>query len=377
MSHLGILYAKDLGVKIGFPTLQPHYFPILQDKYVTFHNSDKCPSKSYSYWEDVIKILKHEFDGQGIKIFQVGTKDDKKIDGVDEFFNETSFKQSSFLIENSMGHFGIDSAPVHIASALDVPTVSIYSHTYAATCSPLWSKKGNATVIESHRNGNKPSFSNHEDPKTIDLIKPEEIANAVFKMVGLKNAKSQKTLFFGTKYKHKTVDIIPSEIPNDFLAEDATVRVRMDVLFNEAILQSILLKSKRKIEIVTKERINTAMLDSFKDRISKVVYKNSDLDQSFLSFLSESGLDFQLLCLDEKEVSSQRLKFFDYEISLCDELKTAKKLKKKYKKESSGIQFSSGRVYLIGDKSCLTLSNGLDDVQFWVDAEYFRVYKLD
>jgi hypothetical protein len=95
MSHLAELYTRDLSVKVGYPVLQPHYFPVLQDKYVTFHNSDKCASKSFSYWEDVLKILKPEFEKRDIKIFQVGEGPDKKIDGVDEFYNFTSFKQSA------------------------------------------------------------------------------------------------------------------------------------------------------------------------------------------------------------------------------------------------------------------------------------------
>ena len=372
--HLCSIYAADLGCKIGYPVLQPHYFPILQDKYVVLHNSDKCPSKSFSYWEDTIKILKPELEKRGIKIFQIGTGEDKKIDGVDEFYNFTSFKQSAYLIQNSLGLVGIDSSPIHIASALNKPTTSIYAHCYSNMCDPLWNK-GKAIIIESDRGGKKPSFSNHETPKEIDRIKPEQIAESVFKMLNISNYTSQRTVFIGDKYKSKIVDIIPSSMPSNISVDDAEIRIRMDIHFDENVLVQILQGVGRQVEIITNTHLNENLVESFKPKISKITYNAERFNADFLKYLKHSGLNFELNCTKEKNLSEERMKFFNYEIVLCDKKEAAKKLKEKYKDLKHSFKFYSGRFYVRGNDTFASLSKSTDDVQFWNDAKYFRVYE--
>ena len=139
MSHLAEEYAKSCGVKIGKPVLNPHYFPILHDKYITIHNDKKVQSKEYDMWIDVISLLRpHLAD---TKIIQVGAIGEQTIEGVDQHIPTGTLKQSAYIIKNALAHVGIDSVPVHIASALDRPVVGIYSHTYASTCEPLWNEK--------------------------------------------------------------------------------------------------------------------------------------------------------------------------------------------------------------------------------------------
>ena len=183
MSHLAEEYAKSCGVKIGRPVLKPHYFPILHDKYITIHNDKKVQSKHYDLWPDVVQLLKASLGD--IKIIQVGAFGEEKIEGVDQHIPTKTLKQSAYIIERALGHVGIDSVPIHIASALDKPVVGIYSHTYADTCNPLWNEKTKSVTIESDRGGNKPSFSLEEHPKTINFIKPEKIAQAVLDVLNI------------------------------------------------------------------------------------------------------------------------------------------------------------------------------------------------
>ena len=49
MSHLAEEYAKACGVKMGEPVINPHYFPILHDKYITIHNDKKVQAKEYKH----------------------------------------------------------------------------------------------------------------------------------------------------------------------------------------------------------------------------------------------------------------------------------------------------------------------------------------
>jgi hypothetical protein len=184
-------------------------FDFQNANYITFHNSEKVQSKSYSYWTEVLEIIKPYLNNLNIKVVQIGEQKDKKVDGVDYYITNTSFKQSFFLIKNAMLHLGIDSSPVHIASAFNKPTVSIYSHTYSNTCYPLWNE--NKRVIESDRAGKKPSFSLFEDPKTINLIKPEEIAQAVLDLLETNQTLTYKTINIGSKFLNKEINLIPSD----------------------------------------------------------------------------------------------------------------------------------------------------------------------
>ena len=77
MSHLAEEYAKSCGVKIGNPILKPHYFPVLEDKYITIHNDKKIQTKEYDYWDDVVKLLKRHIGD--IKIIQIGAHGEKPL----------------------------------------------------------------------------------------------------------------------------------------------------------------------------------------------------------------------------------------------------------------------------------------------------------
>ncbi len=374
MAHLAEVYRRDLNVEANKPVLRPHFFPIGDEKYITIHNSNKVPTKNYSYWNDVVKILKVEFDKRDVKIFQIGTQEDPLIEGVDAFFNNTTFKQSCYIIQNAMCHVGIDSGPVHIASALDIPTVSIYAHTYAASCKPLWNE-GKASIIESDRGGKKPSFSNYEDPKMINLINPEEIANECFKRLNYNKYKTQETVFIGEEYTNKIIDIIPSSMPTRPSIDGAEVRIRMDIVHNEQNMSNLLKLATRPCEIITTKEINTQALEFFKSKISKVVYFAEEFSDSFLEYLRVSGIQFELNCLSKEKLSEQRNKFFNYDIVYLNPEEEAEKLRdRELKLLQEKAKVSSGKYYLVGDQICMTLGNDHNELKFWLDAPHFRIY---
>ena len=255
MSHLAEEYAKSCGVKIGKPILKPHYFPVLHEKYITIHNDKKVQSKEYNMWTDVINLLKPQLGD--IKIIQVGAFGEDKIEGVDEHLPTATLKQSSYVIQKGMGHVGIDSVPVHIASALDKPVVAIYSHTYASTCDPLWNDKSKAITIESDRGGKKPSFSLQENPKTINLIKPEKIAQSVLDVLEIDKKIKHKTLFIGNSYVSNFVEVIPTENTS---VQSKHIDVRMDYCHNEEVLANII--QRNEVEVTLSKPIHENFLSS-------------------------------------------------------------------------------------------------------------------
>ena len=79
MPHLVETYALNCGLKIDKPFLLEKYFPLEFDNYITFHPFSKYESKSYDYWQDVIDFIHPELEKAGIRILQIGGKDDTPI----------------------------------------------------------------------------------------------------------------------------------------------------------------------------------------------------------------------------------------------------------------------------------------------------------
>jgi hypothetical protein len=369
MSHLAEEYAKSCGVKIGKPTLFPHYFPVLHDKYITIHNDKKVQSKEYNMWQDVIDLLKPKL--KDIKIIQIGAAGEERIEGVDDHLPTQSLKQSAYIIKNSMAHVGIDSVPVHIASALDKPVVSIYAHTYANTCSPLWNNKSKSIIIESDRKGNKPSFSLEEQPKTINFIKPEEIAQSVLDVLEIKEKINHETMYIGNQYTSNFVELIP------ILQSDVKARlidVRMDYAHNEALLAGII--ENNKVEVTLSKPIDLQFLKS--GRINKIVYKADTFDSNFLKEIKKSAIPHIIICTSEKTLAQERAKNFDFLINYLD----IKALIKNNKKEIGDVDFKnlkikSGKKIVCGNKiydSYFDLNDRKNLDHFYIDLDFFRVY---
>ncbi len=58
MSHIAEEYAKSLGVKIGYPVLRSHFFPLVSDKYVTLQTAKKFEARNYSFWDYTVSLLR-------------------------------------------------------------------------------------------------------------------------------------------------------------------------------------------------------------------------------------------------------------------------------------------------------------------------------
>ena len=319
MSHLVEVYAKDLGVKIGEPVFQPHFFPVVDENYITIHNDGKVPAKQYDYWEEVIVIVKSKFPEA--KFIQIGSGKEPKIKNADKFLATSSIKQCAYIIKNSIMHVGIDSLPVHIASNFDKPIVAIYGHTYASTCGPVWGSKDNHIIIESHRDGKKPSYSLQENPKTINFIKPEEIANAILKKLG-KEESTRKTLYVGDRYKEQLVHVIPD---NKYGLSNKNIVLRLDLEHNEE--NAIHLFNSNKISIVTNKPVGEQILNQ--KNINNMSYFSEEFDAEFVEQVKKKGITLRLVCTNEKNLSDQRFKFFDNEIILIDKKQKIKDGKKK------------------------------------------------
>ena len=369
MSHLAEEYAKACGVRMGEPVIFPHYFPILQDKYITIHNDKKVQAKEYDFWPDVINILRNYIGD--IKIIQIGAVGEDKINGVDDHKPTNSLKQCAYIINKGLAHVGIDSLPIHLASALDKPVVGIYAHTYASTCCPIWNKKSKSIVIESDRDGQKPSFALQERVKMINRIKPEKIAQAVLDVLGIKETIKHNTIFIGSHCKFDCLDVIQTEKTS--VKFDNTT-IRMDLAHNEEVLFGTL--GRNNVEVITKKPISERLLAS--NRIKKIIYKSDEFDADFLNLVKKYGIPNGLACTCKKNLPTQRARFFDFLINHLDEKEIIKQNKKRFgKHDFNKIKISSGKKIVCGEKTYESIFDfkdraNLDD--FFLDLDFFRVY---
>ena len=181
-------YATNTGSKIDKPFIYTKFFPLPLDRYITLQSQTPYDSRNYSYWQEVIDIIAPYLSKEKIHLVQVGTKDERPLNGAINLLGQTNINQLAYVIENSTLHFGADSLCVHLASYFDKPIVSIYSISNPNVAGPHFGDKNKHILLKGYeRIGNKkPSYSQVESPKSIDTIKPEEIGKSILQLLDIK-----------------------------------------------------------------------------------------------------------------------------------------------------------------------------------------------
>lgn len=382
MGHLIEEYAKSLGVKIGKPVLVDHYYPTLDDKYITIHSDDKIDSKNYEYFPQVINLLKSILSQNGYKIYQIGGPQDPKLPNVDASFLNLNYKQSSYLIKNSKLHIGIDSLPIHIASAFNIPIVALYSHIYPSNAYPYWSTKENIFILEANRKGNKPSFGYQESPKTIRTIKPEDIANSVLKLLNINNAINFKTLDIGSHYHIPVVEVVPNFRANLQDQKEKTIYIRADLHFDD---QNIAFWcSNHKVKIISDRMIPLDLLNHFSAKIEHVFFKlkNMDIPAQYFEEVKKAKINFAICTTDKENLGKIRNNFFDFKVEYDNVNERAEEFsKKECKFLTNKVLISNGGIY--ASEAHLKIDKKLDSINetiysdndFWKDAEHYYLYE--
>ena len=376
-------YATNTGSKIDKPFIYTKFFPLPSGKYITIQAQTPYDSRNYSYWQEVIEILLPYLSKEKIHLVQVGTQDERPLNGSINLLGQTNINQLAYVIENSTLHFGADSFCVHLASYFDKPIVSIYSISNPNVAGPHFGNKNKHILLKGYeRVGNKkPSYSQVESPKSIDSIKPEEIAKSILQLLNIKYNDVPETIFFGTDFNVKSFEIIPDEIldPNSIPVENPIVR--MDYHFNEKAFEAII--STKKSIVFTNKPIKKDIIEKYKHNINQLIYiVEEDNDVNFVKLLKNNSVNYVLLSfLPEEILNNFKLDYMDYNLIVNRKHKT---------KEDTKIEDVNNLYY----KSCRTLFsskgkfmskydwiNGnnnkvVDDPDFWKEADNFYIFKL-
>jgi hypothetical protein len=348
--HLLQQYSLACGAKIHKPFALSKFFPIAPERYITFHPTSKFESKIYDAWQDVIDILYPILNKEGITIVQIGGAGERIYKDVYTTVGQTNFGQSVYVISHGILHLGADSFACHVASAWGKKIVGIYSNNFSGCVYPYWTATEDMILIDSPKGDNKPSFSQHEDPKTINEIPPEQIAEAVCKLLKLKFTYPYKRAHVGSYTKNIVLENVPNQIIDPRIFGTENVVMRMDYCFDEQILIEQLKRCQ--CSIVTDKPIDGNILREFRGRIKDIIY---DLKKGYsVNFVKEivaAGLQYYLITsASGDELNQIKLDFLDFnhihpkQLASNEEIEKWRQVKDLFYKTAK-VTLSKGQVF--------------------------------
>lgn len=381
--------ALDTGLKITKGTITEHFFPLPFSDYVVLQADARFESRKYEYWVEVLTLIGPILTEKGIQIVTVGAPGELILNGTHSLVGKTTINQLAYIIKNSKLVFGPDSLSLHLAGHYDIPLVGLYPNMFHEQSQPYFGSKDKQIFLEPDRKGQKPTYSAVEQPKTINFIKPEKIAESILKLLGVEPPEFPKSLFFGQYYNRKIIENVPDQtISLEGLGVDNII-VRMDFLHNEDNLAEQLKLSK--CSIITKRPINHDLIRTFKTQIVEVVYEiDEEYSIEFINCLQKAGINYILFTYKDNEwLNPIKLEFFDYKM-VHSKPKTDKKDIPEVKDipsneiifRSNKLTLSAGKIYLSKAhwlSNCPTpnfqtnTARIIDSQEFWgeSDALYF------
>ena len=312
--HIIESYATHCGLRIDKPWIYQSYYPMSHKHYITLQPAGGADVRDYAYWDEVIQYIKPELEKRDIKIVQLGVEKDRAIQGCIHTQGSTELSQVSYLINGAMLHMGVDSIGIHMASAYGKKIVGLYCNQWTRSSGPYWSDSKDVILHEPNRDGIKPSFSLQEDPKTINEISAEKIAQSVFDLLGIDVKIPYERVHIGKNYNEINVQNIPTSVAriNEQQLSNHPLIVRMDIEHNEEVLEEQLKQCM--CVICSTKPIDKNIIMNYKPRIQNFVYYLDDNhDKDFVEFLRSNAVSHSLLTRDGGEkLEKLKLEYLDY-----------------------------------------------------------------
>jgi hypothetical protein len=357
--HILEQYALNCGLKISKPYIYEKYFPIPFEKYITFNPFGKFNSRKYSYWQEVLDLVLPILQKENIHIVQIGAQNEVGYNNCFHLMGQTNFHQTAHIIKNSLLQFGVDSFPIHMASYYDKKIVALYSNMYASQSKPYWSQPENVKLIQADLNGQKPSYAPEENPKTIDNIKPEEIAESILNLLNISSKLEHTTVFIGKAYQNTIIESIPSIIIPQQLFPNLLLNIRFDYI-NEIEEKDYVFTLNnlniRNCAIITDKPIEIEKLLQLKDKLINIFYDITfnKIDFNFINKVKFYGIKIDFIFnksknQDEQSLNSKKLELIEYP-ELINIVENQEKPKDQIKQsvfyKSKKILFANNSTYL-------------------------------
>lgn len=383
MSHIIEEYSKCLGVRPGKFFINEHYFPIPYSKYITLDFDILSPADNYSYWINVVKLIR-VFD-PSIKIVDITEGRKHTADYADMCLMDTcSYRQISYIISNSSLHLCNNLYSSHIASSYNIPTVCIFGSLLPENNKPFFSSDIDCIQAETEY---KPSYSTSDPLDLINKIKPEDIAKSVLDKINRSHdLEAYKTLKIGKYYNNKILEVIPDFTPDDDYEPERLINIRYDYIQNEESLEPWL---QFKCNIMIETAIDINLIKKYRSNIAGMTVFCGDPSISipYVNQLKALNINYNLICRNPKILPDIRLKFFDWNVEeykskfkkdldfleeLCDTsfYDTNKKLLSKNKEYKSKAHWKHANSEPNHNKV-------IDCPEFWEEVEHMNIYNYD
>lgn len=387
--HILESYALQNDLKIDKPHLYEKFFPLAVDKYITIDTSGLgTEAMRYDHWQLVVDLIQPKLEELGIKIIQLGEKGCKPLDKCYLAIGQCDFNQKAYIIRNSLVHVSSNNETSHIASAYDTKLVTLYPHNcHISQFSPYWSSRGRSRLLQ-HKVTNKPTFNPSENPKSINLITPEKIAQETLAFAGVHTfAPEFKTVKVGSSFYQPRIESTLTHLIDTRKLSVSSLIVRMDLNFNEDNLAKQL--SSCPCSIITNKALSPSLVNTYYKRIVELVYYiEDDNDPEFIKNVKSKSINFLLRTRKEgEEYTDIKLKYLDF--PMVHQIK--KKTKEDFDdlKDKNNLYYKSKYFIIHNNKfyPCISaLRRGIhasdrmehqtnpiiDDPLFWEDHEHFQ-----
>lgn len=368
-------YSLNCGAKIDKPYIYKSFFPIPVEKFIIFAPNAKAQSKEYSYFQDVINMIFPILEKENIKILQVGPKNSFSYEKVINISGQTSNNQIAYLISNSILVFGNDGLELQMAGVENIPLVSINSATYFQNTGSFFGDRKFQKIFESFKNiGNgKASFNFNENPKSINSIKPEQIANAIFELLNINFKIPFETVFIGEKYTNSFIQECIPNFKSILFNPEAIVELRLDHEYNEEDLIFQLSNYKKSV-IVTDKEINLNILRNFKNNIQMLVFKiTKEKNIKFLEKAKEIGLNIYLISeMSQEDIDLEKIDY--YEFGNINIIKNpSEEIVNGFKKDLDKLFYKSSKITNSNNKFYYSLASKIKDIPIKNNMEYQKV----
>lgn len=381
--HLIERYATSCGIKINKAEIYQKYLPIPFNNYIVFYPKNQKTEAEYDHWQIVIDSLIQFLNQQNIQIIQIGNKDSKKYNGC-AFIDEASidFQNLAYIIKNAQLVLGMDGINNHIASSFNKKIVALYYNVNIENIKPYWGDKVNQRLLYP-KIDKRPFYGSNKTHKSINKINPEEVIKSVLNLLNIKYPQMINTIYIGNSFHNKTLDIIPDGEININAINVPNLIVRMDLSFDETVLNALLMH--KKCIIITKRPINKELITTYKNNILQIVYlldKNND--PNFVKFIKNNNIQYILLSEESDEViNTFKLNYMDYGLIFKKEKnnKTFNLNKdKKYFFRCSKIYISSKGIFTSKYAWINNIQNFqevIDDDILWEDLQDLHIFTVD
>ena len=382
-------FVKNMSNSFGLKSKKPHieesFFPVSPEKYITI-STENHQSKQWDHFQEYINLIKPFLNKNNIQIVEVGANK-VNLQSVISLKNITTPNQWSFIIKNSLCHIGPENFISSLAAYHNVPSISLYSNTTPDYSNPSWARKNYKTdIIESITQNKIPSFAASENPKTINQISAEEVAEKTLSRLSIKHDFLKYDVFhIGAVYHISNIEVIPDFVPQPNFFPNALINVRLDYYFNTETLAHF--ANGRKISLISEREVAQEKLNAIKPNIDNLFFKvDESFDIKYAKDLKQQGFKVELVVKKGADISNTRLKFFDWNVS--EEQTSSKKSIDNQTKICDTTRYKSSKMVFskkgqFSSKICFDKNIPVHDHQmiideddFWNYSHHYKLYNL-